>query len=86
MPSGKDTLWSHGEWADYEVVQLDMGGDKQVYHLNLLKAETGSLVSLVKGRDELGLEVPNSIPIPAYLHWDNHFTQAQRADGAALQQ
>lgn len=42
---------------DYEVVRLDSGGATLIYHLNLLKAwreaETASLVSLVKERDEL---------------------------------
>lgn len=40
---------------------------------------------MVKERDELGPEVPNST-IPTSLHFDNHLTQAQKADVAALQQ
>nr|XP_024655059.1 uncharacterized protein LOC112430808 [Maylandia zebra] len=75
--------------VDYEVARSDRGGATQIYHLNLLKlwreVETASLVSLVKERDELGPEVPNSI-IPASLPCDDHLTQAQRADVVALQQ
>uniref|UniRef100_A0A3P8NS09 Piwi domain-containing protein n=1 Tax=Astatotilapia calliptera TaxID=8154 RepID=A0A3P8NS09_ASTCA len=75
--------------VDYEVARSDRGGATQIYHLNLLKlwreVETASLVSLVKERDELGPEVPNSI-IPTSLPCDDHLTQAQRADVVALQQ
>lgn len=79
--------WQVGD-VDYQVVQSDRGGVTQVYHLNLFKAwrdpETTSMVSLVEERDELGPEVPNST-IPASLHCDNHLTQAERVDVAALQ-
>lgn len=41
-------------------------------------------MSLVKERDELGLEFLNST-IPIFLCCDDHFTQAQRVDAAVLQ-
>lgn len=55
---------------DYEVVRSDRGEATQIYHLNLLKewreADTASLVSSVKDRDELEPSVPNSTIALAY--------------------
>ncbi|XP_039463817.1 uncharacterized protein LOC120437327 [Oreochromis aureus] len=56
--------------VDYEVAWSDRGGATQIYHLNLLKAWREA----------------ETAALPTSLHCDDHLTQAQRADVAALQQ
>lgn len=64
-------------------------GQHRFTTLNVLKAwreaEPVSLVTMVKERDELGAEVPNSTN-PALLLYDDSQTPSQRADVARLQQ
>ncbi len=60
--SGKDPLWSHGEWGSSITRSNErIGGDAcQIYHLNLLKrwneGTSVGLAAIVSNEDDLGPE------------------------------
>ena len=76
------------EEVDYEVQCTDREGEKQMYHLNLLKAwkevVAVSLVVVDQERDKLGPEVTRSNNQSTPLS-DGHLSPSQKTDLAELQ-
>ncbi len=74
---------------DYEVIQTDRSGARQIYHLNLLKkwseVEAVMLATVVSGEDDLGPEVSTKTQSLALAPGGDHLSPSQLTDVAKLQ-